>query len=318
MAAKKKRASMREGPLADLFRSTDESVGEDEVTVTATRETSVTSQVEVAVAEPEPTPEPEPVPTDACGTRPVKADGSYWSCTFAEDFTGTTLDRSRWVPQTVFRAGSPGAWACYLDDPSVISVHDDALHLTVRKLDQPMACPGNKNEQTSYVSGMVSTYRLFSQQYGRFEARIKNTAATVPGLHEAFWLWPDDRYSTATWPAAGEIDISETYSRYPDLSIPFLHYTATDNGGPVPGLNTAWDCVAHRGEWNTYTLEWSADRIEILVNGKSCLVNTSGDPAFQKPYIVALTQLLGVGGNAPDATTPFPATMSIDYLRVWK
>ena len=56
---KKKRASMREGPLADLFRSTDESVAEEEVRVTATRETT-TSQVEVAVAEPEAdAPEPE-------------------------------------------------------------------------------------------------------------------------------------------------------------------------------------------------------------------------------------------------------------------
>ena len=36
--AGKKRASMREGPLADLFRSTDESVAEEDVRVTATRE----------------------------------------------------------------------------------------------------------------------------------------------------------------------------------------------------------------------------------------------------------------------------------------
>ncbi|MGH2923952.1 MAG: hypothetical protein ACRDKH_07995, partial [Solirubrobacterales bacterium] len=48
----KKRASMREGPLADLFRSTDESVSPDEVKVTATSE-SRASRVEVAVAEDE-------------------------------------------------------------------------------------------------------------------------------------------------------------------------------------------------------------------------------------------------------------------------
>ena len=32
----RKRASMREGPLADLFRSTEESVSDDEVKITAT------------------------------------------------------------------------------------------------------------------------------------------------------------------------------------------------------------------------------------------------------------------------------------------
>ena len=36
--ARSKRASMREGPLADLFRSTEESVGEDDVRVTAVHE----------------------------------------------------------------------------------------------------------------------------------------------------------------------------------------------------------------------------------------------------------------------------------------
>ena len=271
-----------------------------------------------AAAAPEPVPEPVPEPNDDCGPRVQKADGSYWSCTLADDFTGSELNRSVWMPQTIFRSGSASTWACYLDDPSVISVHDDALHLTVRKLPEPQPCAGQKNAPTPYVSGMVSTYRLFSQQYGRFEARIKNTATTAPGLQESFWLWPDDRYNTALWPAAGEIDIAETYSQYPDLAVPFLHYTAIDNGGPVPGLNTAWDCVAHRGDYNTYTLEWTETRLEIKVNGTTCLVNTSSDPAFEKPYIVALTQLLGAGANAYGGQAPMPATMTIDYVRVWQ
>ena len=222
------------------------------------------------------------------------------------------------MPQTIFRSGSDSAWACYLDDPSVISVRDDALHLTVRKLPQSAPCAGQNGASTPYVAGMVSTYRLFSQQYGRFEARIKNTATTSAGLQEAFWLWPDDRYSTNYWPAAGEIDIAETYSQYSGLAIPFLHYTAYDNGGPRPGLNTAWDCAAQRGTYNTYTLEWTANRLEIFVNGVSCLVNTSGDSAFQKRYIIALTQMLGTGTNSVTSSTPLPATMSIDYVRVWK
>ncbi len=271
-----------------------------------------------AAPEPEAEPEPEPEPSDNCGPRVQKADGSNWTCTLADNFTGSELNRSVWMPQTIFRSGSASTWACYLDDPSVISVHDDALHLTVRKLPEPQPCAGQKNAPTPYVSGMVSTYRLFSQQYGRFEARIKNTATTAPGLQESFWLWPDDRYNTALWPAAGEIDIAETYSQYPDLAVPFLHYTAIDNGGPVPGLNTAWDCVAHRGEYNTYTLEWTETRLEIKVNGTTCLVNTSSDPAFEKPYIVALTQLLGAGGNAYAGQAPMPATMAIDYVRVWQ
>ena len=124
---------------------------------------------------------------------------------------------------------------------------------------------------------------------------MKVTETAAPGLQEAFWLWPDDRYPSATvWPAAGEIDIAETYSRYPDLAIPYLHYTAWDNWGPQPGVNTAWDCLAPRGEWHTYTLSWTDTRLRIEVDGQHCLTNDSDDPAFDKPYIVALTQALGV------------------------
>ncbi|MDQ6525938.1 glycoside hydrolase family 16 protein [Nocardioides sp. LHD-245] len=260
-------------------------------------------------------------PSDACGPQPRRADGTYWSCTFVDDFSGADLDRTRWAPQTVFSSGDKlGRYACYRDHPDNISVSGGALHLTLRREDKPILCLRNGLLPTPYSSGMVSTHRLFSQRYGRFEARYANTGTVVPGLQETFWLWPDDRYQKPLdlWPAAGEIDVAETYSQHPDLAIPFLHYTRNDNGGPVPGRNTAWNCRALRGGYNTYTLEWTPTRLEILVNGTSCLVNTSGDQAFQKPYIVALTMLLGASGNKASDATPMPATMSIDYVRAWQ
>jgi cell division protein FtsZ len=74
--ARKKRASMREGPLADLFRSSDESLAEEEVKVTAAKtkaeevdEVVAEPEAEVAVEEPdvleEETAEPAPADPDA-------------------------------------------------------------------------------------------------------------------------------------------------------------------------------------------------------------------------------------------------------------
>ena len=57
---------------------------------------------------------------------------------------------------------------------------------------------------------------------------------------------------------------------------------------------------------------------EIFVNGRSCLVNTSGDSAFRKHYILNLTQALGTGNDAVTAATGLPAVMNVDYVRVWK
>jgi beta-glucanase (GH16 family) len=193
------------------------------------------------------------------------------------------------------------------------------LNLTVRKESTPIRCANTSMGATAdYSSGMVSTYHLFSQKYGRFETRFKVPATTAPGLQEDFWLWPDDRdASNLLWPAAGEIDVAELYSQYYQLNVPFLHYTWYDNWGPRPGLNTSWTCAAARGSYNTYTLEWTASQISIAVNGKTCLVNKSGDVAFQRRYIMAFTQALGTGTNAVGTGTPIPSTMNVDYVRVW-
>jgi beta-glucanase (GH16 family) len=272
------------------------------------------------VAMPARTAPAKPLPTlyDDCGARPRKADGSAWSCTFQDDFNGTALDRTKWIPQTVFATGSSDAYACYRDDPSNVNVASGVLNLTVLRLDTPAPC-GMNLPPTIYQSGMVSTWHRFSQQYGRFEARLKNTATPSPGLGEGFWMWPDDRVpSTETWPTAGEIDIAETFASAPDVALATLHYSA-DAYGMQPGVNTN-ACTAHRGVWNTYTLDWTPTRMEFFVNGKSCLVNTSGDHAFQKAYIIDLTQ--GVGptdiGNKPVDGTTFPATLQVDYVHVWK
>lgn len=258
---------------------------------------------------------------DACGPRPHKDRSTLWACTFHDDFDGGALDRGRWATVTSYSSGNfIGAGACYLDEPSVVSVGDGALHLSVRQLSAPTLCPaGNPVIFSSNAAGMVSTAGLFSQQYGRFEARYRSAAVAGPGLQEAFWLWPDTRYgSDRPWPASGEIDVAETYSVRPDLAIPFLHYTADDHGGPVPGTTTAWDCTAARGAWHTYTLEWSPTRLEVWVDGRSCLVNTSDDPAFDKRYVVNLTAALGVTNNTYAGGFPLPATMDVDYVRVWQ
>lgn len=256
---------------------------------------------------------------DACGPRVLKADGTPWACTFVDNFDGTSLDRTKWVAQTNFVSGTAAAHACYRDDPRNVSVGGGTLNLTVRRESTPIACENKSLGATSdYSAGSVMTYRLFSQKYGRFEARMKAPATSVPGLQEDFWLWPDDRDATSLiWPAAGEIDVAELYSQYPKLNIPYLHYTAWDNWGPVPGLNTSWTCSAPRGVYNTYTLDWTATEVRIGVNGKTCLVNKRGDIAFQRRYILAFSQMLGTAANALTANTPLPSTMNVDYVRVW-
>ncbi|MFZ0141048.1 MAG: glycoside hydrolase family 16 protein [Aeromicrobium sp.] len=268
-----------------------------------------------AAAPPQVTPDAQVSPGD-CGRKLNKPGGGSWACTFVDNFTGTSLDRTKWLPQIYYGTGTPESRSCNVDDPNNVAVGGGHLQLTVRKVATPVQCSGMP---ANYTSASVSTYKIFSQQYGRFEARMKvhATRGAVPGLQEAFWLWPDVRVpSDVEWPEAGEIDIAELYSQYNRLAVPFLHYTANNNGGPIPGVNTAY-CAASRGRFVTYTLIWTPSTLTIQVNGRTCLVNSSGDPAFQKPYILVFSSMLGVGANALTAKTPIPATMRVDWVKVW-
>lgn len=263
-----------------------------------------------------PTKKPAPPQSDDCGVRPRKADGSLWSCTFDDEFSGAALDRTKWYANPYMVTGTQDLHTCFRDDPANVNVADGALNLTMVKLAEPEPCALGV-APTQYMSGTVTTYGRFSQQYGRFEARIKTPVTHGPGLHEAFWLWPDDHYSTINWPDSGEIDISETFSAYPNISGTYLHYDSPVSSLLLP--SNAKNCAADRGVWNTYTLEWGPSRIETFVNGKSCLVNTSGDPAFQKRYIINLTETMGgATWNQLSDPSDLPATVQFDYVRVWQ
>jgi beta-glucanase (GH16 family) len=251
-----------------------------------------------------------------CTTTPVKANGTPWVCTFVDNFDGTTLDTSKWLVQTTAASNYTIGGECYMDDPKNVSVSNGSLQLTVRKEAAPVTCGPRTS---SFTGGTVNTYRKWSQTYGRFEIRAKFPTATVKGLHSALWLWPDNPVKYGAWPASGEIDIAEMYSQYPDRVIPFIHYL------PLKLTQTNNYCTLKVDDWHTYVAEWTATTITISFDGKVCVKDTisarglAAPKPFDHPFMIALTQGLGVGGNAPDpATVQVPATTSVDYVRVWQ
>lgn len=256
-------------------------------------------------------------PASDCGTDVVtKSDGSPWVCTFGDDFVGSTLDTSKWMPQLTATSGYKQNEVCYTDKAQNISLSNGSLKLTSKKTSWPSSCALPRGSfRTKYTSGMISTYTKFTQTYGRFEMRAKFSTSKKQGIQSAFWLYPE--VPGNVWPLSGEIDIAEWYSKYYDRVIPFLHYGGTYTDPAATNNNCKVANVG--GAWHTYTLEWTPDRLTFLYDGKVCLSNTtaSGKDPFNKAYMVALTQLVGSGVNAPNWLTPSKATMEVDYVRVW-
>lgn len=175
-------------------------------------------------------------------------------------------------------------------------------------------------EGCAYTSGRINTGGRFARTHGRFEARLK--LPTGQGLWPAFWLLGGNIDSVG-WPACGEIDIMEYRGQEPNTVHGSLHGPGYSGGAAITGHfilpGNGFDTDFH-----VFAVEWDAAGITWLVDG---LVYQRRGPAdlpagaawvFDHPFFIILN--LAVGGNyvgAPDATTEFPQTLLIDWVRVY-
>jgi len=269
---------------------------------------------------------------DCGGSTVLKSDGTTWTCSFDDEFNGTSLDTTKWTPLTTAASGFRNGPECYVDSPDTINVSGGSLNLTARQLATPMTCNDGAHSTftTDYESGSVDTLGTFSQTYGRFDVRAKFPAATVKGLQSSLWMWPTNEATHGT--SSGEIDIAEEYSQYPDRAIPYLHYIPAGTITGALGYNKSgtnvvtnnYCTVNNVNAFHDYVATWTPTYIQIQFDGQTCMTdyyqsNLGGSAPFDVPFFMVLTQALGIGTNAFDpATTPLPATTSIDYVRAWK
>jgi hypothetical protein len=83
-------------------------------------------------------------------------------------------------------------------------------------------------------------------------------------------------------------------------------------------------CLIAPNQFHTYVVVWTTTTITISFDGWPCVID-KWNPApplvkpapFDQPFLIALTQALGVNANAVTESTPLPATTQIDYVRVW-
>jgi beta-glucanase (GH16 family) len=171
-----------------------------------------------------------------------------------------------------------------------------------------------------YTSARIKTKDLFERTHGRFEARIKLPAGQ--GIWPAFWLLGAG-IDQVGWPQCGEIDIMEYRGQEPRV----LHGSLHGPGYAGNGALTRSHVLAQGGfdlGFHVFAVEWSSGAITWLVDGFPYFTATPADlPSgtswvFDQPFFVILN--VAVGGRwvgAPDATTVFPQTMLVDYVRVY-
>jgi len=172
----------------------------------------------------------------------------------------------------------------------------------------------------NYTSARLTTERLFSQKYGRFEARIQ--VPSGQGVWPAFWLIGDD-FPAVGWPECGEIDVMENVGREPGIIHGSIHGPGYSGRSPLTTAYTLSQGKFSDG-FHIFAVEWEPQEIRFYVDGELFATKRAEDIptgshwVFDHPFFIVLN--LAVGGHfpgSPDKSTTFPQRMLVDYVRVY-
>ncbi len=214
-----------------------------------------------------------------------------WTLAFDSEFNGASLDTSQWSTGW-FGSGitapvNSNEAECY--DPAQVSVGNGELDLTA--IARAETCGGVNR---SYASGMVTTDGSFSFTYGYVEARI-----WLPGSGEID-DWPAFWTDGQSFPADGELDVMEGRN---GVACAHFHNSAGATGTCVKGTFT--------GGWHTFAADWEPGSITFYYDGTEVYRDISGITSAPM-YLILNLALDGQPANT------VPATMRVDYVRVWQ
>ncbi len=176
-----------------------------------------------------------------------------------------------------------------------------------------------KDQFNNYTSARIKTQGKFTQQYGRIEARIKTP--TGSGIWPAFWMLGSN-IDSVSWPQCGEIDIMEQKGKFSNITYGSIHGPGYSGG---EAITTPFALQDNRfdADFYVYAVEWSANKIDFFVNDylyrRITPSEVPGEWVYNQPFFLILN--IAVGGTfvgPPNNFTPFPGTMTIDYVRVYK
>ncbi|PWJ59323.1 glycosyl hydrolase family 16 [Dyadobacter jejuensis] len=172
-----------------------------------------------------------------------------------------------------------------------------------------------------YTSARLSTSNKFSFTYGRVEVRAKLPEGR--GTWPAIWMLGQDIGHTK-WPDCGEIDIMEHVGYDPGVLHGTVHTKAYNHVlGTQKGKTTS--IVQPFDTFHVYAIDWTPDKIDFLLDGAVYHTfendhRTTAEWPFDAPEFLLLNVAVGGnwGGKMGIDDLVFPATMWVDYVRVYQ
>jgi beta-glucanase (GH16 family) len=231
---------------------------------------------------------------------------------WSDEFTGATLDSTIWTRET-----GGGGWGN--NELQFYTNRTDNAFLTNGNLviEAKQEVFGNRN----YTSARLITKGKREFTFGRVDIRAKLPKGK--GIWPALWML-GKKIDQVGWPNCGEIDIMEIIGSAPNKVHGTVHYGPQGSSTSTQKTGTyTLPSGDFSQKFHVFSLIWTADNIEILVNDisyfKTDRTQVGAIYPFNEPFFMLFN--VAVGGNwpgSPDATTVFPQQMTVDYIRVFK
>ncbi|UVF18413.1 glycoside hydrolase family 16 protein [Microvirga terrae] len=242
---------------------------------------------------------------------------------FQDDFNASSLDITKWKTSDLWgnqTLAANGEKQCYL--PTSLEQSDGTLKIVAAKGNVLASQCKSAVRNLEYSSGMITSsgcnkwekgvgcqdLSSFSQAYGYFEVRAK-----VPkgkGLWSAFWLLPID----GSWPP--EIDIMEVLGSSTTQAVQTYHFN--DTSGKRAKAGTSYSGSDFSTGFHSYGVDWQPGKLIWYVDGKETYRFSSPSVSAKPMYLLLNLAIGGHWPGDPDAATPFPSTMEVDYVKVYR
>ncbi|MEJ5993876.1 family 16 glycosylhydrolase [Pedobacter sp. Du54] len=237
-----------------------------------------------------------------------------WKLKWADEFNAPGLpDPKNW---TYDRGGS--GWG---NNEQQFYTDADTLNANVvRGFLNIIARKGDK-EKMKYTSARIASRKKFDWKYGRLEVRAMLPKGT--GIWPAIWMLPTD-WKYGNWPKSGEIDVMEHVGYEPD-SVHGTVHTSAFNHTKATQVGKALKVENPYTAYHVYAIEWFETHIDFFIDGQLYFTFRNSKKGFEEwPFDQNFHLLLNVavggnwGGKNGIDDTIFPATMKVDYVRVFQ
>lgn len=237
-----------------------------------------------------------------------------WKLAWSDEFNYSGLpDDTKWKFETGGHGWGNHELQYYTDkDSSNAFVKDGQLRITALK---------KQFDKNSYTSAKLITKGKKLFQYGRIEVRAKLPAGR--GTWPAIWMLGDN-IDKVDWPDCGEIDIMEHVGFKKDTVFGSIHTKVFNH---VIGTQTTKGMLIADPytSFHTYGIEWTKEKISFFIDDKQYLEfnnqhKTTAEWPFDALFYLILNLAVGGdwGGQQGIDDTIFPASMYVDYVRVFE